>query len=132
MGTPTRKKLNVCVLGDQVHVDACAKAGIDCKDVAYLKTLNRNKKLVKKLAGSYDAFLASETVVRQIPRLLGPGLTKAGKFPTVVTHQDDLVAKIHELQCNVKFQLKKVLCLGTGGLCGADAGADRDQHPDLG
>ena len=38
--------------------------------------LNKNKKLVKKLAKKYDAFIASEALIRQIPRLLGPGLSK--------------------------------------------------------
>jgi len=49
-------------------------------DVEALKKLNKNKKLVKKLAKKYHAFLASEAVIKQIPRLLGPGLNKAGKF----------------------------------------------------
>jgi large subunit ribosomal protein L10Ae len=56
--------------------------------------------------------LASDSVIRQIPRLLGPGLNKAGKFPTLLAHSDDMKAKVHELKCTVKFQLKKVLCLG--------------------
>lgn len=41
-----------------------------------LKKLNKNKKLVKKLAKKYDAFLASDALIKQIPRLLGPGLSK--------------------------------------------------------
>ena len=45
-----------------------------------LKKLNKNKKLVKKLAKKFHAFLASESVIKQIPRLLGPGLNKAGMF----------------------------------------------------
>lgn len=49
-------------------------------DVEGLKKLNKNKKLVKKLAKKYHAFLASEAVIKQIPRLLGPGLNKAGKY----------------------------------------------------
>lgn len=44
-----------------------------------LKKLNKNKKLIKKLARKYDAFLASDSLIKQIPRLLGPGLSK-GKF----------------------------------------------------
>lgn len=36
----------------------------------------------------------------------------AGKFPTPVTHNDDLNAKADELRSTIKFQLKKVLCLG--------------------
>ncbi|KAL9255890.1 Large ribosomal subunit protein uL1-like protein [Drosera capensis] len=56
------------------------KIGLDYMDVEGLKKLNKNKKLVKKLAKKYHAFLASEAVIKQIPRLLGPGLNKAGKY----------------------------------------------------
>lgn len=45
---------------------------------------------------------------RQIPRILGPGLNKAGKFPSVVTHNDNLSAKVDEIKATVKFQMKKV------------------------
>ncbi|CAJ2651229.1 unnamed protein product [Trifolium pratense] len=48
-------------------------------DVEALKKLNKNKKLVKKLAKKYHSFLASEAVIKQIPRLLGPGFNKADK-----------------------------------------------------
>ena len=44
--------------------------------------------------------------------LLGPGLSKAGKFPTPVSHSEDLAKKINEVKSTIKFQLKKVLCLG--------------------
>ncbi|RWW24918.1 hypothetical protein GW17_00010766 [Ensete ventricosum] len=86
-------------------------------DVEGLKKMNKNKKLVKKLAKKYHAFLASEAIIKQIPRLLGPGLNKAGKhycwkFPTLVTHQESLEAKVNETKAMVKFQLKKVLCMG--------------------
>ena len=35
-------------------------------------------------AQQYHAFLASDSVIKQIPRLLGPGLNKAGKFPAPI------------------------------------------------
>ena len=54
--------------------------GLQWMDVEALKKLNKNKKLVKKLSKQYHAFLASESVIKQIPRLLGPGLNKAGKY----------------------------------------------------
>merc|ERR1712176_1257738 len=76
-----------------------------------LKKLNKDKKLVKKLAKKYDAFLASESLIKQIPRLLGPGLNKAGKFPTMLTHSDDMEGKVNDIKSTVKFQMKKVLCL---------------------
>merc|ERR1711963_974090 len=77
-----------------------------------LKKLNKDKKKVKKLAKSFDAFIASDTLIKQIPRLLGPGLNKAGKFPTLVSHNDNLETKVNEIKASIKFQLKKVLCLG--------------------
>lgn len=77
-----------------------------------LKKLNKNKKLVKKFAKKFDAFLASEALIEQIPRLLGPGLSKAGKFPTPVSRANDLEKKAIEVKSTIKFQLKKVLCLG--------------------
>merc|ERR1712158_178119 len=89
-----------------------AKAkGIDFMSADDLKKLNKDKKKVKALAKKYDAFLASDTLIKQIPRLLGPGLNKAGKFPSLVTHSDDLNAKVLDLKSTIKFQVKKVLCL---------------------
>ncbi|XP_042150479.1 60S ribosomal protein L10a-like [Ixodes scapularis] len=80
-------------------------------DTEALKKLNKNKKLVKKLAKKYDAFMASESLIKQIPRLLGPGLNKAGKFPTLLTHNESMMAKLDEVKATIKFQMKKVLCL---------------------
>jgi large subunit ribosomal protein L10Ae len=77
-----------------------------------LKKLNKNKKLIKKMARKYDAFIASEQLIKQIPRLLGPGLSKAGKFPAPVSHAEDLATKVSDVKSTIKFQLKKVLCLG--------------------
>jgi large subunit ribosomal protein L10Ae len=107
-----KPRLNFCILGDQIHNDQAAKIGIEFKDVEALKKLNKNKKLVKKLAQKYDTFLASESVLRQIPRILGPGLNKAGKFPTLLGSNEDMEAKMANVKCTVKFQLKKVLCIG--------------------
>merc|ERR1719476_543567 len=107
-----RPRMKVCVLGDAVHCEQAQRANIPFKSVDDLKKLNKNKKLVKKLAASYDGFLASQVLVPQIPRLLGPGLNKADKFPTMVQHADALETKVTEMRSQVKFQLKKVLCLG--------------------
>ena len=52
---------------------------MDAMSADDLKKLNKDKKKVKKLAASYDAFLASDTLIKQIPRLLGPGLNKVCK-----------------------------------------------------
>jgi len=107
-----KNQMKFCILGDDIHCDEAKALGIDFKDVETLKQFNRNKKLVKKLAGQYDAFLASESMIRLIPRLLGPGLNKAGKFPHLLTHNESMEAKLFEIRSTVKFQMKKVLCLG--------------------
>merc|ERR1712098_365076 len=106
-----RDNFTVCVLGDQQHIDECKSKDIPCMSADDLKKLNKDKKKVKKLAKKYGAFLASESLIRQIPRLIGPGLNKAGKFPTMLTHQDDMVGKVNDIKATVKFQMKKVLCL---------------------
>merc|ERR1712094_18817 len=103
--------MKFCLLGDAQHCDEAKAIGLDCMDVDALKKLKKNKKLVKKLAKKYNAFLASESIIKQIPRLLGPGLNKAGKFPTLVSHSEPLVNKCNEIKATIKFQLKKVLCL---------------------
>ena len=89
-----------------------------------LKKLNKNKKLIKKLARKYDAFLASDALIKQIPRLLGPGLSKAGKFPTPISHAEDMQNKINEVKSTIKFQLKKVLCMGVAV---GNVGMEEDQ-----
>ncbi|ONI29076.1 hypothetical protein PRUPE_1G179500 [Prunus persica] len=66
-----RPKMKVCMLGDAQHVEEAEKIGLDYMDVEGLKKLNKNKKLVKKLAKKYHAFLASEAVIKQIPRFFG-------------------------------------------------------------
>eukprot|EP01025_Chloroclados_australasicus_P018733 TRINITY_DN1996_c0_g1_i1.p2 TRINITY_DN1996_c0_g1~~TRINITY_DN1996_c0_g1_i1.p2 ORF type:complete len:217 (-),score=29.28 TRINITY_DN1996_c0_g1_i1:306-956(-) len=107
-----RPRMRICVLGDAKHCEEAKGLDIDSRSVEDLKKLNKNKKLVKKLAKKYHGFVASESVIKQIPRLLGPGLNKAGKFPTTVTHNEPLEKQINDLKCSVKFQLKKVLCMG--------------------
>jgi large subunit ribosomal protein L10Ae len=109
--TIPRPKLLCCVLGNAAHCEQADRIGVDHMSVEDLKKLNKNKKLVKKLSKKYDFLLASNNLIKQIPRLLGPGLTKAGKFPTLLGPSDDMQEKIDELKATIKFQMKKVMCL---------------------
>ncbi|KAB0368539.1 hypothetical protein FD755_019573 [Muntiacus reevesi] len=76
-------KFSVCVLGDQQHRDEPKAVDSPQMDIEALKKFNRKKKL---------------SLIKQIPQILGPGLNKAGKFPSLPTHNENMVAK-------------KVLCL---------------------
>ena len=106
-----RPKMRVCVLGDAFHCEKAAAMGLEFKNAEGLKNFNKNKKMIKKFAKKYHAFVASESLIKQIPRLLGPGLNKAGKFPTLVQQNEELSGKVDEVKATIKFQLKKVLCL---------------------
>jgi len=106
-----RPNMKVCVLGDAIHCEQAENLGFAFMSVEDLKKLNKNKKLVKNLAKKHDAFVASQALIKQIPRLLGPGLSRAGKFPTVVSKDDSLEDKVNEVKAQIKFQMKKVLCL---------------------
>jgi large subunit ribosomal protein L10Ae len=109
--TVPRPNLKCCVLGNAAHCEQADRIGADHMSVEDLKKLNKNKKMVKKLAKRYDFFIASDNLIKQIPRLLGPGLTKAGKFPTLLSGSEDMQEKIDEIKATIKFQMKKVMCL---------------------
>uniref|UniRef100_A0A8C3SJF0 Ribosomal protein n=1 Tax=Chelydra serpentina TaxID=8475 RepID=A0A8C3SJF0_CHESE len=88
----------VCMRGDQQHCDEAKAVNIPHINTEALKKFNKKKKLVKKLA-------------KKIPRILGPGLNKAGKFPSLLVHTENMVAKVNDVVSTIKFQMKKVLCL---------------------
>ena len=106
-----RMKASVCILGNQKHCEKADQIGIDKMTVDDLKKFNKNKKLIKKFAKKYDNFLASGTLIKQIPRILGPGLTKAGKFPTLLDENDNVQEKVDTVKATIKFQMKKVMCM---------------------
>ena len=80
-------------------------------DTEALKKLNKNKKPVKKLAKKQDAFLASESLIKQTPRILGPGLDKAGKFPSLLTHNENMAAKVGEVKSTIKSRWRRCCVL---------------------
>ncbi len=75
---------------------------------------SQRSKVVFLAAKKYHAFLASDSLIKQLPRILGPGLNKAGKFPTMLTHNEAMPQKIDEVKQTIKFQMKKVRILSRG------------------
>ncbi|KIM86298.1 hypothetical protein PILCRDRAFT_775562 [Piloderma croceum F 1598] len=101
-----RPRMSICILADAADIDRAKQIELEYMSVDDLKKLNKSKKLVKKLAKTCDDFLASET-------LINPGLSKVpSKFPTSIAHAEDMSNKLTEVRSTIKFQLKKVLCLG--------------------
>lgn len=100
-----------CILGDAHHCEEAKKIGVDFMDVEALKRLNKNKKAIKKLCKTYDAFIASQALIPTIPRLL-PGLNKVGKFPTPCTHTEKIEVKMDEIRKTIRIASKKDINIG--------------------
>ena len=106
-----RNNLKICIIGDQKHIDEAKGLNVDVMDLDGLKKFNKEKKLIKKWAKKYQVLLATDTLVKQIPKVLGPVLNKINRFPQVITHNEPLKQKVEDVRASIKFQLKKVLCM---------------------
>ena len=108
-----RPNLKICLIGDAKHIQEVKEKNIvvDVIDFDGLKTFNKDKKLIKKWAKKYSLLLATDSLVKKIPQVLGPILNRIGMFPQVVTHNEDLKNKIDDVRGSIKFQLKKVTCM---------------------
>jgi len=110
---PPKSSMKICVIANAKHVEMCQKAGDDGLPFItqdQLKALKKKKAELKKIANKYDAFMASDTLIKRVPRLL-PGLNRKGKFPTRVPSADDPLDYVDEVRCTIKYAMKKVLCL---------------------
>lgn len=109
-----RPKLKICLIADARHEAEAKKENldIDVTSLDELKKFNKDKKLVKKWAKQYSLLLASDTVLKKVPVVVGPILTRINRFPTVVG-KENLKMKIEDTRASVKFQLKKVTCMAT-------------------
>merc|ERR1711971_1074067 len=101
-----RKKFAALVLGNEKHIMEAKELGLDFRSLDDLKKVNIDKKIVKKMGKSYDKILASATIIRQVPRLLGPQLNRMGKFPLAIRANETIAEKVEGFSKVVKFQLK--------------------------
>lgn len=85
------------------HCDEAKVCGIPFIDVDGMKKFNKDKNLIKKWAKPFDILVASESLMKQIPKLLGNVLNKIGKFPVVMQEGELVKDKIAEIKGTVKF-----------------------------
>ena len=97
-----KPRLNIAIIGSAAHCMMAIKAGIPNIDEDGLKKFNKDKKLIKKWAKPYDVLIASESLMKKIPRLLGNVLVKIGKFPIMMTESENPTDKIQEVRQTVK------------------------------
>jgi len=98
------------LIADEKHSDEAKKNELDIEvtTLENLKKFNKDKKLIKKWAKKYALLLATDSLVKKIPAVLGPVLNRIGMFPQPVTKAEPLRKKIDDVRSSVKWQLKKV------------------------
>ncbi|KAJ7051022.1 60S ribosomal protein I1-a [Mycena amicta] len=103
-----RPCMSICILADAADIDRAKQIELQYMSVNNLKNalsvlysvrLNKKKKLVKKLAKKYDAFLSSETLIKQIPHLSMPYLSQPVNSRPPISHAEDLSNKPNWLLC---------------------------------
>merc|ERR1712153_208895 len=99
-----RPNLKLCVIADQKHADEAKAAGLEVEVTSLdnLKKFNKDKKLVKRWAKKYSLLLATDTLVKKIPVVLGPVLARIGKFPQPIPHNEPLKKKLDDVKASVK------------------------------
>merc|ERR1712183_187596 len=87
-----RPNLKICIIADEKHKTEVNSQKIDIAVTTLdeLKKFNKDKKIVKKWAKQYDQLIASDTVLKKVPVVVGPILNRIQKFPTVVSHNQPL------------------------------------------
>jgi len=110
-------KKSFIIMGEGKHIAEANNLQISHIDSDGLRKFNKDRKTMKKFFKGYDV-LVSESLARQIPRLLGPSRGSSMsrpkfQFPRRVSHDVALADTVDELQRTIKFQLKKVSCLSS-------------------
>ncbi|XP_037269188.2 large ribosomal subunit protein uL1 isoform X1 [Rhipicephalus microplus] len=101
-----RKKLAVCVIGNQAQCDEAESHHLSAVPVTSLKEKAKTVNQVRKLAKRYRGFIASEPVIKKIPRNLANGLGKMDKFPVVLPDDELMLATLEDVEATVKFIVK--------------------------
>lgn len=111
---PQGKLAKVCVMATGAMVLAAKEANADAiltrEDI---EKLAGNKKEIRKLANSYDFFVATPDLMVLIGRVMGQILGPRNKMPEVVQPNADIKAVIDRLRRSVRVRVKdqpQVMC----------------------
>ena len=101
------KSCKVCVIASGAMIlkarDAGADAVLTKEDI---EKLSGNKKEVRKLAKTYDFFVATPDLMVLIGRVMGPILGPRGKMPEVVPPTADVKPVIEKLRRSVRVRVR--------------------------
>jgi len=106
-----RYKMNIMVIADEVAKKECIEYNIPYIDNEGIRAFNKNKKIIKKWAKPFHYIIASSSIIRLVPRIMGPQLNKMAKFPSVIEEGKTVRDKISEVYRTVVLRLRKVPCI---------------------
>ena len=104
---PVKSNLKICLIGTIKHLDKSKDLDIEKTNIDDLKKFNREAKLIKKWARRFDVILVSESISRDVTKLIGRYVTQIGKLPVPLAENEDVAEKIEELKKTIRFRVKK-------------------------
>jgi large subunit ribosomal protein L10Ae len=107
-----RPGLRIGIIGDQVHNEQAAALGVPFYEKTTLENFNKEKKPIKYWAKKHHLFLASDSVIKTLNRVLGPAFSKTGKFPSPIRPGDKVADVVDDARKTVRFRLKKSTSFG--------------------
>lgn len=123
---PASKQARVCFIGsgDMAVRAKNAKASLVI-DPSQLENYGGSKKDAKKLARSYDFFLADTALMPRIGKVLGQALGPKGKIPTPVPPNSPVEAMINRMRTAIRVRSR-----GSLGVM-AKVGESKQTEPEL-
>lgn len=97
----------MCLIGTINHIDEAKKLNIEALNIDDLKKFNNEPKLIKKWARKYDILLVSDSLSRNVTKLIGRYVTSIGKLPVPLEEKESVKNKVDELLKTVRFRVKK-------------------------
>jgi large subunit ribosomal protein L1 len=102
---PTTKQAKVCFIGSGDLAVRAKNAKADAViDPSRLENYAGSKKDAKKLARSYDFFLADTALMQRIGKILGQSLGPKGKIPTPVPPNAPIEAMIQRMRTAIRVR----------------------------
>lgn len=104
---PCKSKLKICLIGTMHHTEQTGDLNIEAVSLDDLKKFNKEAKLIKKWARQFDVLLVSESLSRNVTKLIGRYVTQIGKLPVPIGENEKVADKVEELMRTVRFRTKK-------------------------
>lgn len=111
---------NICVIASGELAVKAKDLNVRVLDKDELQSLAGNKKAIKKLAKTYDFFIASVDLMPLVGKILGAILGPRGKMPKPVPPNTDLKAILENYKKTVRLRMRDNPCIhakvGTRGM----------------